>query len=151
MVLEHDHIIAADFRAVGAPVFEHTSTDENQSASSALVGDFRGHQAVLEDFFAAIDQNRTPACDGREGRRSLAVIGAIWRGSTPGVGLATGRRVTTQGLKVQTSQCATLDTTWYSRQHKPRRNRGPFMRTELENQETVLQDFNAPQRQLQMV
>lgn len=79
VVLEHDRIIAADFRAADAPVIEHAATDENQSSSSALVSDFRGHQAIFEDFLAAIDQNGTPACDGREGRRSLAVIEAIYR------------------------------------------------------------------------
>ncbi len=56
-----------------------SAKDENQSASSAAVSDFRGHQAVLEDFLAAIQQNRAPACDGAEGRRSLALIESIYR------------------------------------------------------------------------
>lgn len=56
-----------------------SARDENQSASSAAVSDFRGHQAVLEDFLAAIQQNRAPACDGAEGRRSLALIESIYR------------------------------------------------------------------------
>jgi len=56
-----------------------SAKDENQSASSATVSDFRGHQAVLEDFLAAIQQNRAPACDGAEGRRSLALIESIYR------------------------------------------------------------------------
>ena len=42
------------------------------------MSDFRGHQAVLEDFLAAIQQNRAPACDGIEGRRSIAFIEAIY-------------------------------------------------------------------------
>ena len=29
-------------------------TDANQSASSAVVSDFRGHQALFEDFIQAI-------------------------------------------------------------------------------------------------
>jgi UDP-N-acetyl-2-amino-2-deoxyglucuronate dehydrogenase len=53
--------------------------DENESASSAAVTDFRGHQAVLQDFLQAIQQNRAPACDGLEGRRSIALIEAIYR------------------------------------------------------------------------
>ena len=56
-----------------------SARDENQSASSAAVSDFRGHQAVLEDFLAAIQQNRAPACDGAEGRRSIALIESIYR------------------------------------------------------------------------
>jgi UDP-N-acetyl-2-amino-2-deoxyglucuronate dehydrogenase len=79
VVLEHDRIAAADFRDANAPAIESVARDENQSASSATVSDSHGHQAVLEDFLAAIDQNRPPACDGREGRRSLAVIEAIYR------------------------------------------------------------------------
>jgi UDP-N-acetyl-2-amino-2-deoxyglucuronate dehydrogenase len=77
VVLEHDRIIAADLRAPGVAV-EPTAFDENKSASSAVVSDFRGHQAVFEDFIAAINRNGTPACDGREGRRSLSVIEAIY-------------------------------------------------------------------------
>lgn len=79
VVLEHDRIIAADLRTANPTVLEHTAPEESQSASSAVVSDFHGHQAVFEDFLAAIDQNRPPACDGREGRRSLAVIEAIYR------------------------------------------------------------------------
>ena len=37
------------------------------------------HVRVLEDFLQAIQQNRAPACDGIEGRRSLALIEAIYR------------------------------------------------------------------------
>ena len=79
VVLEHDLIVAADFRDAHAPVIEPVIRDENQSASSAVVGDFHGHQAVIEDFLAAIKENRPPVCDGHEGRRSIAVIEAIYR------------------------------------------------------------------------
>jgi predicted dehydrogenase len=78
VILEHDRIIAANLR--NAPVAtESAALDENQSASSATVSDFRGHQAVLEDFLQAIQQNRAPVCDGLEGRRSLALIESIYR------------------------------------------------------------------------
>jgi predicted dehydrogenase len=78
VILEHDRIIAANLRnAPGAA--ESAALDENQSASSATVSDFRGHQAVLEDFLQAIQQNRAPVCDGLEGRRSLALIESIYR------------------------------------------------------------------------
>ena len=87
VILEHDRIIAANLE--NTPTAATISTaladlmasakDENQSASSATVSDFRGHQAVLEDFLAAIRQNRAPACDGLEGRRSLALIETIYR------------------------------------------------------------------------
>ncbi|MGB8457381.1 MAG: Gfo/Idh/MocA family oxidoreductase [Candidatus Acidiferrum sp.] len=85
VILEHDRIVAADLRSTSAPIesalarlFE-SAKDENQSASSATVSDFRGHQAFLEDFLAAIRQNRAPACDGLEGRRSIALIESIYQ------------------------------------------------------------------------
>ncbi len=79
VILEHDRIIEANLRNTPAAPVEPTALDENQSASSAIVSDFRGHQAILEDFFQAIQQNRTPMCDGVEGRRSLALIESIYR------------------------------------------------------------------------
>jgi UDP-N-acetyl-2-amino-2-deoxyglucuronate dehydrogenase len=87
VVLEHDRISATDLRgspeasrvAADLTALSALARDENQSASSAAVSDFRGHQAALEDFLAAISQNRAPACDGMEGRRSVALIEAIYR------------------------------------------------------------------------
>jgi len=78
VILEHDRIIAANLRTPPAAA-ESAPLDENQSASTAVVSDFRGHQAVLEDFLQAIRQNRAPACDGLEGRRSIALIESIYR------------------------------------------------------------------------
>jgi predicted dehydrogenase len=79
VILEHDRIIAANLRNAPASAAESAALDENQSASSAVVSDFRGHQAVLEDFLQAIQHNRAPACDGLEGRRSIALIESIYR------------------------------------------------------------------------
>jgi UDP-N-acetyl-2-amino-2-deoxyglucuronate dehydrogenase len=78
VILEHDRIIATNLRN-GPAALESAALDENQSASNAAVTDFRGHQAVFEDFLQAIQQNRAPACDGLEGRRSLALIESIYR------------------------------------------------------------------------
>src|SRR6267143_3107524 len=79
VILEHDRIIAANLRNAPAAPESAAALDENQSASSAVVSDFRGHQAVLEDFLQAIQHNRAPACDGLEGRRSIALIESIYR------------------------------------------------------------------------
>src|SRR6266481_5351655 len=78
VILEHDRIIAANLRSAPTAL-ESAALDESQSASSGVVSDFRGHQAVLEDFLQAIQHNRPPACDGLEGRRSLALIESIYR------------------------------------------------------------------------
>lgn len=79
IILEHDQIISADLRKAPQQTAGIAPLDENQSASSAVVGDFRGHKAVIEDFICAIQKNTAPACDGREGRRSLALVEAIYR------------------------------------------------------------------------
>jgi len=79
VILEHDRIIAADLTDACAAVLEPSAGDDNQSASSPVVSDIRGHQAVLEDFLRAIEQDDTPACDGHEGRRSVALVEEIYR------------------------------------------------------------------------
>ena len=87
VILEHDRILAANLRnspaaaaiSTDLATLNELAKDENQSASSASVSDFRGHQALIEDFLAAIEQNRAPACDGLEGRRSVALVEAIYR------------------------------------------------------------------------
>ncbi|HEX6465871.1 MAG TPA: Gfo/Idh/MocA family oxidoreductase [Terriglobales bacterium] len=79
VVLEHDRLVAIDLRA-GAEEVEHEQMeDRNPSASSPVVSDVRGHQSAIEDFIRAIKEDGTPACDGREGRRSVALIEAIYR------------------------------------------------------------------------
>src|ERR1700731_338036 len=50
VILEHDRIIAADLRTRPADFGFDAPVDTNPSASSAAVTDFRGHQAILEDF-----------------------------------------------------------------------------------------------------
>jgi UDP-N-acetyl-2-amino-2-deoxyglucuronate dehydrogenase len=81
VILEHDRIVAANLRSVSAAtaILMESGNDQNQSSSSATVSDFRGHQAVVEDFLQAVKENRAPACDGAEARRSLALIEAIYR------------------------------------------------------------------------
>lgn len=58
--------------------------NQNASASSATVADVSEHRAVLEDFLAAIEENREPMSSGREGRRSVAVVEAIYRSAREG-------------------------------------------------------------------
>src|SRR5712664_1105663 len=71
-------ITAADLRNP-PPDFANMSTgDSNQSASSAAVTDISGHQAILEDFLHAIANNTQPICNGRQGRRSLALVESIY-------------------------------------------------------------------------
>ena len=78
VILEHDRIIAADLRNPPLDFANMTAGDSNQSASSAAVTDVSGHKAILEDFLHAIANNTQPICNGREGRRSLALIESIY-------------------------------------------------------------------------
>jgi UDP-N-acetyl-2-amino-2-deoxyglucuronate dehydrogenase len=55
-----------------------------QEARPAAVADATPHQRVFEDFIAAIRTHGTHACDAREGRRSVAVIEAIYRSARSG-------------------------------------------------------------------
>ncbi len=78
VILEQDRIITADFRNPPDDLTSISTGDSNQSASSAAVTDFSGHKAILEDFLRAVANNTQPVCDGREGRRSLALVEKIY-------------------------------------------------------------------------
>ncbi len=77
VIIEHDRIAAADLRNPPANA-EGRGDDKNLSASSATVSDVRGHQAAMEDFIRAIEMDTVPRCSGAEGRRSLALVEAIY-------------------------------------------------------------------------
>jgi UDP-N-acetyl-2-amino-2-deoxyglucuronate dehydrogenase len=55
-----------------------------EAARPAAVADAVPHQRVFEDFIRAVRTNGTPACDAREGRRSVALVEAIYRSSHTG-------------------------------------------------------------------
>jgi UDP-N-acetyl-2-amino-2-deoxyglucuronate dehydrogenase len=92
LILEQDRLLAADLRNPATNLLKSAEADGNPSASSPVVSDARGHQAVLEDFLQAIGTNSTPRCDGREGRRSLALVEAIY------AACRTGERVNAAAL-----------------------------------------------------
>ncbi len=80
-VLEGDRLVSVDIRgAVAAARGQRAGRDahELERASSPVITDASAHQAVFEDFVAAIREGRAPACDGREGRRALALVEAIY-------------------------------------------------------------------------
>jgi UDP-N-acetyl-2-amino-2-deoxyglucuronate dehydrogenase len=83
IALENDKIVLADLKAdfPKIPIAVADRDAPNPSASSPVVADSRAHQRVIEDFIQAMQQDTTPACDGREGRRSVALIESIYRAS----------------------------------------------------------------------
>jgi predicted dehydrogenase len=77
IIFEHDRIIAADLKTP-LPGGIQASKDSNQSASSPIVSDVSGHKRIIQDFLHAILTDGTPRCDGREGRRSVNLVEAIY-------------------------------------------------------------------------
>jgi len=79
ITVQQDRIAAADLRTPRPGLVGGDDASANAAASSPTVSDVRGHRAALEDFVEAIREGRPPRCDGREGRRSLAVVEALYR------------------------------------------------------------------------
>jgi predicted dehydrogenase len=92
LIIEQDRLLPADLRKPHEGLLHAGDVDQNLSAWSPVVSDARGHQAVLEDFLKAIKTNTKPRCDGREGRRSLALVEAIY------AACRTGERVQCAGV-----------------------------------------------------
>jgi UDP-N-acetyl-2-amino-2-deoxyglucuronate dehydrogenase len=78
-ILEQDRVIAVDLKHPWEGVTTSRATDDIEDTASPVVTDFQGHQAVFEDFIRAIKENGAPMCDGREARRSVALIEEIYR------------------------------------------------------------------------
>jgi predicted dehydrogenase len=87
LILDGDALVAVDHRdgQLPAPTSQLPNLLPNPnyqlptSAQTATVGDALPHQRIIEDFVKAIETNGTPACDAREGRRSVAIVEAIYR------------------------------------------------------------------------
>lgn len=78
LIIEQDRLLAANLKNPTEDLVKGSPADSNPSSSSAVVSDARGHQAVLQDFLDAIRTGAEPRCDGKEGRRSLALVQAIY-------------------------------------------------------------------------
>jgi predicted dehydrogenase len=76
LILDHDRLAAVDLRDGDGTEIEAEKPNEN--VASPVVSDATPHQRVLEDFIAAIHSGGTPACDGREGRRSVELVERIY-------------------------------------------------------------------------
>jgi predicted dehydrogenase len=84
IILEHDRIVAADLRSTEIDLTPPISQGSNRSATSPVVSDVTGHKELLKDFLRAIGTNGTPVCDGVEGRRSVALVQAIYESARTG-------------------------------------------------------------------
>jgi predicted dehydrogenase len=85
VVVEGDRVGAADLRA-SVPGLVSEGGEGRASAATPVVADATPHRRVLEDFARAIATGGSPACDGREGLRSLAVVEAVYAAARDGGG-----------------------------------------------------------------
>ena len=84
IILEQDRIVAADLRTAQVEIVAPTTASANASATSPVVSDIREHKELLKDFLQAIGTNGSPVCDGVEGRRSVALVEAIYESARTG-------------------------------------------------------------------
>jgi predicted dehydrogenase len=84
LAIEQDLLVRADLHKPDPTLIRDEPGDQDVRAASAAVNDIRGHQAAMEDFLRAIREHGKPACDGREGRRSTALVEAIYAAARTG-------------------------------------------------------------------
>jgi UDP-N-acetyl-2-amino-2-deoxyglucuronate dehydrogenase len=78
IILEGDRIASADLRTKQEGLVSEKPVPAGERASSAVVSDVSGHRAAIEDFMRAVRDGGTLNCDGREARRSLALVERIY-------------------------------------------------------------------------
>lgn len=81
VVLEGDRLTRVDLRTVRESERPTGPAGVSESAASPVVADASAHRRIFEDFIRALTTRTAPACDGREGRRSVELIEAIYRAS----------------------------------------------------------------------
>jgi predicted dehydrogenase len=84
LVLENERVTRCDLLTPPAEPLPREAADETPSASSPMVSDVRGHRRMIEDFAIGVRTGGPLLCDGREGRRSVAVVDAVYRSSLAG-------------------------------------------------------------------
>lgn len=77
LAVEGDHVVSADLR-VPAPGLVENAAHDAENARTAVVSDVTAHRRMIENFVHAVEGRGNPACDGREGLRSLALVEAIY-------------------------------------------------------------------------
>jgi predicted dehydrogenase len=77
VIVEGGAVVAADLRTP-RPDLVAVPEAPVSGASSPTLATATPHRRVLEDFARAVRDHREPVCDGREGRRSLALVEAIY-------------------------------------------------------------------------
>jgi len=84
VMLDGDDLVAIDLRDARADERPSQGRGAAASAASPVVADAGAHTRVFDDFLGAITRHIAPACDGRSGRQSVAVIEAIYASARSG-------------------------------------------------------------------
>jgi UDP-N-acetyl-2-amino-2-deoxyglucuronate dehydrogenase len=77
-IVENDRLTSLDLRHPAEESVAGPSETPAAGAASPVVADAGPHRAVFEDFLQAIGSGRSPRCDGREARRSVALVREIY-------------------------------------------------------------------------
>jgi predicted dehydrogenase len=78
-ILDGDTLASVELR--NAPPSQTKEGGPTVSSYSPVVADASAHQRIVEDFIDAIRNNREPVCDARAGRKSVAIVQAIYASS----------------------------------------------------------------------
>ncbi len=84
IILEQDRIVSADLCDPSSELLASGRKVADVSSTSPVVSEFNGHKRIIEDFLRAIETDDTPRCSGREGRRSVAVVQAMYESARSG-------------------------------------------------------------------
>jgi predicted dehydrogenase len=86
MVVEDDRIVRTDLRSSPGSAVAAAATTE--SAASPVVSDVSAHQRIIEDFVRTVQTGSPLACDAREGRKSVAIVQAVYEAARTGAATA---------------------------------------------------------------
>jgi UDP-N-acetyl-2-amino-2-deoxyglucuronate dehydrogenase len=90
VVLENDRIRSANLLTPIEGFGGERLNTVDERAASPVVSDTRGHRAIIEDFIRAIASDGVPLCDGRDARRSVRLVNAIYDSSKSGLAVSSG-------------------------------------------------------------
>lgn len=99
VVLVNDRIRWANLLTSISDLCGKQPEPEDERATSPAVSGTRGHRAIIEDFIRAIVSDGVPLCDGRDARRSVQLVNAIYESSRSGLAVSiSGRKVLAEKL-----------------------------------------------------
>jgi UDP-N-acetyl-2-amino-2-deoxyglucuronate dehydrogenase len=84
IIMENDRLTAVKLREPLPDLILGPPALADERAVSATISDARGHRTIIEDFLQAIATNGQPLCNGREARRSVELIQAVYHSSKTG-------------------------------------------------------------------